>query len=199
MSKNMACMDYPEMDDGKFDLGLWSYGSDFGQAPPELQTLTGQSNYNFQLAFWGGYLKENGILHPDGKLIYFKNSNEEIDELQWHSKEDLQLLLDAREPIENRSHSYKIQPENQGRLIFLSGSPGSGKSATALHMAKNEGFVYYEGDSFCNFANPYVPLEANEPTLAASNQPLLKGFSKEVIGNVVTVMKMLRDFVTRGR
>ena len=34
---------------------------------------------------------------------------------------DLRLL--SSEHINDRSHPYKVQPENQGKLIFISGAP----------------------------------------------------------------------------
>ena len=97
-----------------------------------------------------------------------------IDTLSFISEEELKSLLDKREPIDARSHFYKVQPENQGKLIFLSGTPGSGKSTTALKLAQKEGFVYYEADCFCNFVNPYIPLHAEKPSLAVNRQKPIK-------------------------
>ena len=96
------------------------------------------------------------------------------------SDEELKNLLDKREPIDSRSHFYKVQPEKQGRLIFLSGTPGSGKSTTALKLAQKEGFVYYEGDCFGNFVNPYIPLHAEKPSLATNRQKPVK-VSKQIL------------------
>merc|ERR1711983_214161 len=92
-------------------------------------------------------------------------------------KEDLRLL--SSEHINDRSHPYKVQPENQGKLIFISGAPGSGKSTTALKLAKKEGFVYYEGDGFIFLRNPYIPLDAEEPSFATSKQKRIRGLSKK--------------------
>ena len=107
--------------------------------------------------------------------IFFMNTSGEMDTLQCLSEEELKSLLQNRESLEERSHFYKIQPEeNQGKLIFLSGTPGSGKSSVALRLAQKEGFVYYEGDCFGNFTNPYVPLHVDEPSKAAVKQKPVK-------------------------
>jgi len=107
--------------------------------------------------------------------IFFMNTSGEMDTLQCLSEEELKSLLQNRESLEERSHFYKIQPEeNQGKLIFLSGTPGSGKSSVALRLAQKEGFVYYEGDCFGNFTNPYIPLHVDEPSMAAVKQKPVK-------------------------
>ena len=107
--------------------------------------------------------------------IFFMNTSGEMDTLQCLSEEELKSLLQNRESLEERSHFYKIQPEeNQGKLIFLSGTPGSGKSSVALRLAQKEGFVYYEGDCFGNFTNPYIPLHVDEPSKAAVKQKPVK-------------------------
>ena len=66
---------------------------------------------------------------------------------------------------------YKIQPENQGKFVWLTGVPSSGKSTTAQLMARKLDFVYYEGDCAMTFTNPFVPVEAENPAIA-----LLRGF-----------------------
>ena len=90
---------------------------------------------------------------------------------------DLRLL--SSEHINDRSHQYKVQPENQGKLLFISGASGSGKSTTALKLAQKEGFVYYEADGFIFLRNPYIPLDAEEPSLATWKQKRIRGMSKE--------------------
>ena len=48
-----------------------------------------------------------------------------------------------------------------------------GKSTTAQLLAREDGYVYYEGDCFTHLKNPYIPLDA--PTLAQLNQKNLRG------------------------
>ena len=106
---------------------------------------------------------------------------------------DLRLL--SSEHINHRSHPYKVQPENQGKLIFISGAPGSGKSTTALKLAKKEGFVYYEGDGFIFLRNPYIPLDAEEPSLASSKQKRIRGLSKEDLVSFSGLEKLAFDLL----
>ena len=45
---------------------------------------------------------------------------------------------------------FRRDTENifQGRMIWMTGAPGMGKSTTAQILARNHGFVYYEADCF---------------------------------------------------
>jgi len=74
---------------------------------------------------------------------------------------------------------YKIQPENQGKLIWLTGAPGLGKSTSAQLLGRDHGFVYYEADCFLHLKNPYIPLNAENPTMAQIRQKILKGEGKK--------------------
>ena len=39
---------------------------------------------------------------------------------------------------------YPLEPEKPGKFVMLTGKPGIGKSTTALFLAQNFGFKYYE-------------------------------------------------------
>ena len=69
---------------------------------------------------------------------------------------------------------FQVQPENQGKLVWLSGPPGAGKSTTGALMGKDAGYVYFEADCTMNGQNPFVPLDSENPTAAAFKQKLLK-------------------------
>ena len=62
-----------------------------------------------------------------------------------------------------------------GRIIWLTGAPGMGKSTSAQILARNHGYVYYEADCFAILKNPYIPLEVENPSLAQVHQATLKG------------------------
>ena len=65
------------------------------------------------------------------------------------------------------------RPERQGKIIWLSGPPGSGKSTTCQLMAKNNGYNYYEADAILQLTNPFVDICADNPTMAAfAGKPL---------------------------
>ena len=46
---------------------------------------------------------------------------------------------EAGDPIDAPPGPYIVQPENQGKLIWINGSPGTGKSTTAQLLARWKG------------------------------------------------------------
>ena len=125
-----------------------------------------------------------GIVNEDGTKIYMQSFDaNSIDVLEWLTEEDKAKLLDDREPSDNPTlPSYiKVQPQNQGKIIWFSGPPGSGKSTTAQLLAKNNGYVYYEADCLSLFVNPYIDIHTPNPSMAQINQKPLKGMSKDLM------------------
>merc|ERR1712018_933927 len=99
----------------------------------------------------------------------------EVDYFEWISEQDYLLFKDMGEPADAPSNHYKIQPDHIGRLIWITGAPGTGKSTAAHFLSKMFGFVYYEGDCFISMVNPYIPPTVDEPTSAVKKQKRLKG------------------------
>merc|ERR1711936_801906 len=137
--KNMISLDFSESK--PLFSGIWAQG-DFGPAKPEIVEKTGVQNYNVQMDhFFGKILK---CLTP----------------------EELEKIKENREPCESPSLSYKEpNPNSPGKLIWLSGPPGAGKSTTGGLLGKNHGYIYYEADCFGMFCNPFVDPNVEEPTL----------------------------------
>ena len=98
----------------------------------------------------------------------------DVEYLKWMSDEDLKELAENRDHKDTPSCPYKIQPENQGRLVWLSGPPGAGKSTTGQLMGRDAGFVYLEADCSMNYLNPFVPTNVENPTIAGFQQKALK-------------------------
>ena len=62
-----------------------------------------------------------------------------------------------------------------GKIIWITGAPGMGKSTSAQLLARSEGYVYYEADCFAALKNPFVPLDVADPSMAQMHQKVLKG------------------------
>ena len=169
----IAYLDYPDMTPTADD-GIWTFG-DFGPAHEDVQKASGGiKNFNIQMKLFEGLFQMSGILSEDGKKIHTFGMWNCLETLTWQSDEDLMKLAEDRDPIEAPSSHYKIQPENQGKLVWLSGPPGAGKSTTGQMMGKEAGYVYFEADCTMNCLNPFVPLDAENATLAAFQQKPLK-------------------------
>ena len=98
----------------------------------------------------------------------------QVEFLNWLSDEDMKKLAEKCDPIEAPLHHYKTQPENQGKLVWLSGPPGVGKSTTAQLLSRNFGYVYYEADCTMSFLNPFIPPNEENPTVSSFKQTPLK-------------------------
>ena len=117
---------------------------------------------------------ENGILYEDGMKITTKGVMG-VCELEWVTEEEVARLEAEGDPIEAPPGDYKIQPEYQGKFLWITGQPGLGKSTSAQLLGRNHGYVYYEGDCFGNIKNPYIPKDADNPSMAQVHQRALVG------------------------
>ena len=159
---------------GDVSVGF-EYG-DFGEADPAISEMSGISNYNVEVSFLRNdeVHKTLGVVADHGEKLFMKTPTV-VRKLVWTTEEDAIEILEDGDPMESPSTPYKIQPENQGRLLWFSGQPGLGKSTTAQLLAREHGYVYYEADCFNNLKNPYIPVDTPNPTMAQLNQRSLKG------------------------
>ena len=115
-----------------------------------------------------------GIIYDEGRQVALKGMMGLAD-LKKITEEELEEILNDFDPIEAPPGDYKVQPEKAGRVIWITGAPGMGKSTTAQMLGRDHGYVYYEADCFMSCKNPYVPLDVRDPTLATLRQKGLKG------------------------
>ena len=174
--------------------GTWKHG-DFGEVHPDVGKETGKTRNNVEMVAWGGMMKIPMVASDDGKSLTFYGMAHCVDVMDWLSDEALAEFIATGDPCDDLPHPYKVQPENQGKLVWLSGCPGLGKSTSAMLLGKNAGYVYYEADSFMNHMNPYVSTNVDEPSLAMMSQKFLKGVPQERIDVVSTGLTPFMDFM----
>ena len=162
--------------------GTFKFG-DFGPAQDEVAQEAGKTDYNVQISIWGGMLTPKGILSDDGTKIHFWGLANAVDRFEWTSEEAIKALRESGDPADAPPSDHKIQPEYQGKFLFISGAPGVGKSTTGHLLSQKHGFVYYEGDCFWMNVNPYIPPKADATNLigAMTAQKPLKGVSQDRI------------------
>ena len=170
----------------------WTFG-EFGKASKELENFSHFTLCNLKMSLdygrFGGTIIIHGILHPDGtKCCFQMGGSKNVYGLRWLDENDIKQIFDSVEPLWMRSHPFKVQPENQGKLIFLSGPPFSGKSKIAPKVAQAKDFVFYDGiNGFSDFMNPY-PRTCKE-----SKRPWVRGWSKkdfEIIFGIFRIFKL---------
>ena len=151
------------------------FGS-FGEADPKIVEETGEKNYNVELSFdfIGKAMADYGVVAEDGRKLILKGMDGIRTHL-WITDEEAELIENDGDPIEAPPNHYKVEPERQGRLIWISGPPGLGKSTSAQLLSREHGFVYYEADCFFGLRNPYIPPNVENPTMAQGRQRKLVG------------------------
>jgi len=157
---------------------------DFGEADPEVAEVSGPgSRYTVQMKIEiaGKERITPMVLTDEGKAFYFKTSIKTIPigSLRWVTEEEAREAANDGDPIEAPPSNYKLEPERQGKLLWITGAPGLGKSTTGQMLSRNHGFVFYEGDCFWSLRNPYIPPNVPEASLATLKQRKLVGKGAE--------------------
>jgi len=157
------------------------YG-DLGESSDSVLKRSGKARYDVKIVFVTGIQKGEekpleftsfGAITEEGRKAFFSGVREyEIERITQKEIEDIENDFDQ---IEAPPGPYTIQPDKQGKLVWLSGAPGMGKSTSAQYLAKDHGFVYYEADAFGLLQNPFNNLESDNPSLATSAQRVLRG------------------------
>jgi len=108
----------------------------------------------------------NRITGTKGLLAFFP--------LVWIPEAEAERLQGRlKDPIFAPIVPYPMQPTKQGRLVFISGPPGSGKSTIASIIAERERSVFYEGDGFLLGFNPYLAPGENQVIARGSKHALI--------------------------
>ena len=168
---------------GGLEMKITFVPGDFGEADPEVAKISGGSRFTVQEKIEIGDKERITpmVLTDDGKTFYFKSPIKTIPvgSLRWVTDEEAREAANDGDPIEAPPSNYKLEPERQGKLLWITGAPGLGKSTTGQLLSRNHGFVFYEGDCFWSLRNPYIPPNVPEPSLAQVKQRKLVGEGAE--------------------
>ena len=104
-----------------FNKAKLKYGS-FGPADARIVEMTGQSDYNVELSynFVNKEMSDYGVILEDGTKLVLKGISGILTRI-WISDEEAELIENDGDPIEAPTSPYKIEPERQGRFVFIFG------------------------------------------------------------------------------
>ena len=154
---------------------------DYGELHSDVAKECGKSHSNLEITMFGGQFKSPGFISDDGTKINMYSYAHAADILEWKTDDDVNKFRDSGDPLDAPTHPYKVQPDNLGKLIWITGAPGVGKSTCALLLGRKEGYVYYEADCMFTHINPYVPTSVEEPSMALFAQKFLKNVPQKRI------------------
>jgi len=169
---------------------------DFGEASDRIREETGQDRLTIQTKFkFAGEMIDYGVISEDGLKITVSNVFG-IATLHWMTDEEHEAYEAAKDAMEAPTHQYKEDPGNVGRLLWITAPSGMGKSTAAQLLAREHGFVYYEGDCFIFSKNPFIPLHSDNPSLMANHQKPLRGEGLQARQKTInTAMKEFGHFL----
>ena len=180
-------MSYHETGKEVFD-GVEVKLGEFDTAEQSIKDLTGKEKYNLKLIIY--YDKKHpdrkidkfGVISDDRERLFFVNNanKAEVDVSERITEEEAaEIERSGLDPIAAPPGPYILQPSLPGRLIWLTGAAGAGKSTSAQLLARHHGFVYYEVDCFRQLRNPFIPLDVPNPTMVQDAQRVLGGEGAE--------------------
>ena len=113
--------------------------------------LIDNATCNLEL-YWAIFQRQgHGVVTEDGHRIMLDNDGT----LDWISEEEYMMMND-KDPANDIPNTYKYKKDDPGKILWLCGPTGIGKTTTAKILQADEGFIYYEGDCFILGLNPYV-------------------------------------------
>merc|ERR1711971_536064 len=142
----------------------------------KITEMSGENNYTVEvrLEAMGREFVDHGVL-LEGGTKFILETMVGISTLEWIDEDEAERLANDGDPLDAPTSPYKVEPERQGRLIWITGPPGLGKSTSAQLLSREHGFVYYEGDCFFGLRNPYIPADVENPSMASTKQKKLVG------------------------
>ena len=141
----MAALDFPNVKglvDFEIEIG------DFGPARAEVKEASGISNYNMKLV---SVMHSNfAVVNQSGDMMWFWGSTDsQVHIITKLSQEQVHKKRLERDHIETPSCPHITpKPGTPGKIYWLSGVPGAGKSTTCQLMAREKGYRRVRRDLF---------------------------------------------------
>ena len=96
----------------------------FGETDPEIVKMTGESVYTVEARYPVRERERvlHGVVTKDGFSLVF-HTFVGLWELDWVTEEEAERLANEGDPIHAPSSSYPLEPERQGKLLWITGLP----------------------------------------------------------------------------
>ena len=170
--RNLVELDYIDVESKGINK-IWTFGK-YRETAKDIEEITGAKYYNLEIFILNGNNKAYGVIAEDGKSVTICGAMG-ASEWIWMSLESQRELLCGRKLEDSLiPQNASAQPKDQGKVLWISGPPGAGKSTTAQYLARKKGWIYYEADCFFSSTDPFIPLDVLEPTLEQMKQKPVK-------------------------
>ena len=131
---------------------------------------------------WDGPNKVEGYFSEEGDKLILTTEDETGWDIQRISQERASQLK-KKDPLCNIPNPY--QKKVPGKLVILTGVPGSGKSSIARWLRDHAGFVYYEHGAFYCGANPYFKgVDSTKESIPLVGEGMKKRFNTILNGQL---------------
>ena len=158
---------------GSTNTRIIKYGN-FGKASEDIVKACKIDNFNMVIVGTEDKRETHGVVTENGTKFLIEGESA-IFSGNWITEEEAVKAEEEGDPMDMPPGPYILQPYKMGKLLWITGYSGIGKSTTAQYLGRTRGFVYYETDCFFNIKNPYIPLDVENPTLMQGMQRPLKG------------------------